>query len=185
MAIIRWQPWQEMETLRQQMDQLFDELVPVTRSASLSKGNRNAWVPAIELKNTDTELILRAELPGINAKDLDIQVSREAVSISGEYKTETESKEGRVIRSEFRYGSFHRVIPLPVVVRNDEVKAEFKDGILNLSLPKFEADRPKVVKVNLSGAATEPALEVSSNSQSQTATEPAETGDVWAEVVQN
>ncbi|WP_421655130.1 Hsp20/alpha crystallin family protein [Leptothermofonsia sp. ETS-13] len=184
MAIIRWQPWQEMETLRQQMDQLFDEFVPVTRGASFSNGNRNAWAPAIELKSTDTELVLRAELPGINAQDLDIQVSREAVSISGEYKTKTESKEGRVIRSEFRYGSFHRVIPLPVAIRNNEVKAELKDGILTLSLPKFEADRPKVVKVNLSGVATEPALEASSNGKSQTVTEPAE-GDVWAEVTKN
>ncbi|MGQ9870384.1 Hsp20/alpha crystallin family protein [Leptodesmis sp.] len=152
MAIIRWQPWQEIDTLRRQFDQLFDELTPISRSSTM-KTNGNAWVPAIELKSTDTDVILRTELPGIDAKDLDIQVSREAVSIKGEYKTEskTEDKEHQIYRSEFRYGSFQRVIPLPVAVENDQVKADFKDGILTLTMPRVEAERPKVVKVNVGG----------------------------------
>src|SRR5512147_2806860 len=105
MAIIRWQPWQEIDTLRRQFDQLFDELTPISRGTAM-KTNGNAWAPAIELKSTDTDVILRAELPGIDAKDLDVQVSREAVSITGEYKTETktEDKEHQIYRSEFRYG---------------------------------------------------------------------------------
>lgn len=178
MALIRWQPWHEMETLRQQMDQLFDEIAPANRYA-IAESHRNTWAPAIELKNQDAELVLKAELPGIKAEDLDVQVTREAVSISGEYKSETKSEAGRVVRSEFRYGNFQRVIPLPVAVRNDQVKAEFKDGILTLNLPKFAADRPKVVKVNLHGATTEPALEAANGHT--TPTEQPETGDVWAE----
>lgn len=150
MAIVRWQPWQEFDVLRRQFDDLFDELVPVSRGGAL-RTNGQAWAPAIELKSNEEAIILRAELPGINAEDLDVQVTREAVSISGEYKSETktEDKEHQVHRSEFRYGSFHRVIPLPTAVQNDQVKAEFKDGILTLTLPRVEAEKPKVVKVNL------------------------------------
>jgi HSP20 family protein len=180
MALIRWQPWYEMETLRRQLDQLFDELTPITRDALSTNSNGNTWTPAIELKNTDSSLILRAELPGIDAKDLDIQVTRNAIVLSGEYKFETKSEERRVVRSEFRYGNFHRVIPLPVTVQNDRVKADFEHGILTLTLPKFEADRPKVVKVNLNGTTAEPVLEAT-NGQTPAPAEQAEAGDVWAE----
>jgi len=178
MTLMRWQPRQEMETLRRQFDQLFDELTPVSRDA-LSTAKR-AWAPAIELKSTDTALILRAELPGIDAKDLDIQVTREAVALSGEYKTESKTEDGQIFRSEFRYGSFHRVVPLPIAVQNDQVKAEFTDGVLTLTLPKVEATRPKVVKVNLAGT-TEPALEAGNGAA---AAEPIKTGDVWTETAQ-
>jgi HSP20 family protein len=153
MAIIRWQPWQEFDILRRQFDDLFDELAPVSRATP--KVNGHAWAPAIELKSTDEAIVLRAELPGISAENLDVQVARESVSISGEYKSETktEDKEHQIHRSEFRYGSFHRVIPLPASVQNDQVKADFKDGILNLTLPRVEAEKPKVVKVNLTESA--------------------------------
>lgn len=149
MTLIHWKPWHEIDTLRRQFDDLFDELAPISRGGMKPSGN--GWIPAIELKTTDEAVVLRAELPGIAAKDLDVQVSREAVSISGEYKTEekTEDKEQQIYRSEFRYGSFKRVIPLPIAVRNDQVNAEFKDGILTLTMPKVEAEQNKAVKVNL------------------------------------
>jgi len=148
MTLIRWQPWQEIESLRRQFDHVFDELSTFTPNHPL-RTNGATWTPAIELKTTDTDVILQAELPGITASDLDVQVSREAVAITGEYKSKTESTDHQVYRSEFRYGSFQRIIPLPVAVQNDQVKAEFKDGILTLTLPKVVADRPKVVKVTL------------------------------------
>jgi len=152
MAMIRWQPWQEVDVLRRQFDDLFEELAPISRMANRSNGAN--WTPAIELKSTGDAIVLRAELPGINAENLDVQVSREAVSISGESKSETktEDKEHHIHRSEFRYGSFHRVVPLPVAVQNDRVQADFKDGILTLTLPRVEAEKPKVVKVNLAGS---------------------------------
>lgn len=153
MTLIRWQPWQEFDVLRRQFDDLFDELAPISRVTGKTNAQHN-WSPAIELKSTNDAVVLRAELPGISAENLDVQVSREAVSITGEYKSETktEDKEHHVYRSEFRYGSFQRVIPLPVAVQNDQVKAEFKDGILTLTLPKVEAEKPKVVKLNLAEA---------------------------------
>jgi HSP20 family protein len=152
MTLIRWQPWQEIDVLRRQFDDLFEELAPISRMAGRTNGH--PWTPAIELKSSDDAVVLRAELPGLEAKNLDVQVTREAVAISGEYKSETktEDKEHQIHRSEFRYGSFHRVVALPTAVQNDQVKAEFKDGVLTLTMPKVEAEKPKVVKLNLTGS---------------------------------
>ncbi|GAP96758.1 Hsp20/alpha crystallin family protein [Leptolyngbya sp. NIES-2104] len=135
MLVRYWQPWREIDTLRRQFDQLFDSV------------DTAPWTPAIELKDTGNEFVLRAQLPGIDAKDLDVQVTKDAISLSGEHHQENRSEENGFFRSEFRYGKFQRVIPLPVEVQNDQVKAEFKDGILSLTLPKVE--QAKVVKLNL------------------------------------
>lgn len=105
------------------------------------------WKPAVELQDTEDNLILRAEIPGIEGKDLDIRVTREAVAISGEHHYE-KTERGN-FRTEFRYGKFQRVIALPVAVQNDQVQAEFKNGILTLTLPKVTEARRQVVKVNI------------------------------------
>ncbi|MGD1918074.1 MAG: Hsp20/alpha crystallin family protein, partial [Pleurocapsa sp.] len=99
-------------------------------------------------ENTDA-VHLKLEVPGLDAKDIDIQVAAESVAISGERRTEIKTESDGMTRSEFRYGSFRRVIPLPARVKNTEVNAEYKDGILNLTLPKAEEEKNKVVKVNL------------------------------------
>ena len=145
MALIRWQPFQEMETLRRQMDQMFDELAGFQRGESANL----TWKPAVELEDAGEQLILRAEIPGVEAKDLDIDVSRDAVAIRGENRYEKKIEDKGFFRSEFRYGKFERVIPLPVEIENEQVQAEFKNGILTLNLPKVEAARHRVVKVNV------------------------------------
>ena len=149
MALVRWNPWREMATLQQQMNRLFDEtLVPATGwERSLVR------VPAAEMEETQDAIHLKLEVPGIEAKDLDVQVTENAVSISGERKEETKTEENGVTKSEFHYGKFQRVIPLPARIQNTQVQAEYKDGILNLTLPKSEEEKNKVVKVNLEQAA--------------------------------
>ncbi len=144
MALIRWQPFQEMETIRHQMDKMFDEIAGLNREMTTK-----TWSPAVELEDTNDNLILRAEVPGLEGKDLDIQVAREAVSIAGETRYENKSEERGYLRSEFRYGKFQRTIPLPTAIKNDQVKAEFKNGILILTMPKAEEAKNKVVKINL------------------------------------
>lgn len=143
MRLVRWQPFSEMESLRNQMDRMFDELAGLNRQSSTD------WTPAIEIQNREECLILRAEIPGVEAKDIDIQVAREAVAISGEHRYENKVQEQGFFRTELRYGSFQRTIPLPVAVDNNQVQAEFKDGILKLTLPKAQEARHKVVKINL------------------------------------
>lgn len=148
MALIRWQPFHEMETLRHQMDKMFDELAGYNREVT------KTWSPAVELEDTNDQLILRAEVPGLEGKDLDIQVSREAVSIAGETRYENKAEERGYLRSEFRYGKFQRTIPLPAAIKNDQVQAEFKNGILTLTMPKAEEAKNKVVKINLADGKT-------------------------------
>lgn len=148
MALIRWQPFQEIETLRRQMDQVFEEL------AGNNQQLETFWRPAVELKDTEDNLILRAEIPGVEGKDLDVQVTREAVAIRGEYRREQQAQEHGMFRSEFRYGKFQRVVGLPVAIKNDQVQAEFKNGILTLTLPKVTEARRKVVKVNIADSST-------------------------------
>lgn len=158
MALMRWQPSRELDTLRQQIDRMFDDLLHSHAAEGgfglhnmpfFSKTNGTNWAPAIELQETDTEIILKTEVPGVDIKDLDVQVSQEAVSIAGEHRDEQQTEEKGVFRSEFHYGHFQRVIPLHVPVQNDQVKAEFKQGILTLTMPKVEPEKRKVVKVNL------------------------------------
>jgi len=144
MALVRWEPFREIDSIQREMNRLFDSLAPRTTDEFGS-----AFVPAAEMEETPEAIHLKLEVPGMDAKDIDIQVSAEAVSISGERKSETKTEEKGMTRSEFRYGSFHREIPLPTRVQNTNVNAEYKDGILNLTLPKAEEEKKRVVKVNL------------------------------------
>ena len=145
MAIVRYNPWTEMNSLQRQLNRMFeDALTP----ADFAESGNYSRVPAAELTSTETALILKLELPGINIADIDIEATAKSVSISGDRKSEA-AKEDSKTTSEFRYGSFARVIPLPARIQNTEVKAEYKDGILHLTLPKAESEKNKVVKVNL------------------------------------
>ena len=144
MALIRWQPFQEMELLQRDMNRLFDRLaVPDGES------QRSTFVPAAELQETSEALHLSLELPGVNAQDLDVQVTADTISISGERKAQTKTEDQGMTRTEFRYGRFQRLISLPARIQNTNVQADYKDGILKLVLPKAEDEKHKVVKVNL------------------------------------
>ncbi len=149
MALVRLNSWREANTLQRQINRLIDEtLVPAAVwERSLTR------VPLAEMEDTKDAIHLKLELPGMEASDLDVQVTEKAVSISGERKSETKTEENGVTRSEFRYGKFQRVIPLPLKIQNTNVTAEYKDGILNLTLPKAEEEKNRVVKVDLNQAA--------------------------------
>ncbi|MEO1430016.1 MAG: Hsp20/alpha crystallin family protein [Cyanobacteria bacterium J06632_19] len=135
MAIIRYNPWAEMSALQNQLNRAFDDIQTPTFKT-----------PAAELTETEDALHLRLELPGIEAKDVDIEVTANAVKVIAERKNEHKQD----IRSEFYYGKYQRLIPLKARIQNTNVTAEYKDGILNLTLPKAEEEKNKVVKVNLS-----------------------------------
>lgn len=194
----RWQPRREFDIVRRQLDQLFDEISHINFDLALVKprelGSRErgaAWMPAIELNDAGAALVLRAEVPGVDAEHLDVQVSRDAVVIQGEYRSEQKTDEQGRFRSEFRYGNFRRVIPLRIPVQNDQVQAELKDGILILTLPKVAPEKA-VVKLNLTTA--EPATSLTAApgttetvpTSAPTQTEAAEvapelTSDVWSD----
>jgi HSP20 family protein len=145
MTLVRWAPLSDIEGLHREFNRLFEGLTP-----NQNRGYDDlAFMPAAELKETPEAIHLKLELPGLNAKDLDIQVSAKSVSVSGERKSQSESEENGVTRSEFRYGRFQRIVPLPVRVVNDHTQAEYKDGVLTLTLPKAEGEKQKTFKVEL------------------------------------
>ena len=148
MALVRYNPWSEMNSLQRQLNRLFDDALTNDNWGDFSNLSK---VPAAELTETDDALHLKLEVPGMEAKDIDIQVMADRVAIAGERKSEINDK----TRSEFRYGKFQRVIRLPVRIQNTNVTADYKDGILNLTLPKSKEEKNKVVKVNLESEAAE------------------------------
>lgn len=145
MALMRWEPLREIDSLQREMNRLFDNFTNES-SAEQTRGN---FVPLAEMHETADAVRLKLEVPGMEAKDIDIQASAEAVAISGERKSEIKTEEKGTTRTEFRYGKFRRVIPLPARIQNTNVSADYKDGILTLTLPKAEEEKNKVVKVSL------------------------------------
>ena len=141
MAIVRFSPWREIDSLQKEMNRLFETVNGEEKAMT--------FTPAAEMEETEDTIELKLEVPGLESKDLDVQVTAEAVAIKGERRQETKTESNGMTRSEFRYGAFQRVISLPVRVQNDQVKADYKDGILHLHLPKAEAEKNKVVKVNI------------------------------------
>lgn len=149
MAIMRFDPFRDMEVMQRQMNRLFDQMISYNGEDGGEIGN--SFIPAAEIQETPEEVKLKIEVPGIEAKDLDVKVTAEAVAIRGERKSEIKQEQKGIHRTEFRYGSFQRVIPLPTRIQNDKVQAEFKHGVLCLTLPKAEEEKNKVVTVNLGG----------------------------------
>jgi HSP20 family protein len=145
MTLIQWQPFRAMENWQREMNHLFDHLGSTT-----STDNGRTYIPPAEMIETPETIHLRVELPGLEPQDLDIQVSADAVSLSGERKAVSRTDAEGKKRSEFHYGVFRRIIPLPTRIQNTEVKAEYRNGILQLNLPKAESEKTKVVKVNIS-----------------------------------
>ena len=144
--IERWEPWREIEHLQQRMNRLFERMIPGGDGGGVSA---LTFIPSAEMEETADEVHLRLEIPGLESKDLNVEVTEESVSISGERKSETKTEEKGVTRSEFRYGKFERIIPLPAHVQKDKAQAEYKNGILTLTLPKVEGEKKKAVKINL------------------------------------
>jgi HSP20 family protein len=136
-----------VESLQKEMNRLFDRLVPTDVGNGEKMGL--SFIPAAEITETPEAVQIKLEIPGMEAKDLNLEVTADSLTINGERKSEIKTEEEGFTRTEFRYGKFHRVIPLPVRVDNNNVTAEYKDGILNLTLPKAEEEKNKVVKVSI------------------------------------
>ena len=155
MAIVRFDPFREIDPFREvsllqrEVNRLFDRLT-TTNDGGTEVGGYS-FIPAAEIHETPEEVKIRVEVPGIEAKDLDVKVTAEAVAIMGERKSEIKHDDKGLKRSEFRYGRFQRIIPLPTRIQNDKVQAEFQNGVLCLTLPKAEEEKNKVVTVNLDG----------------------------------
>lgn len=140
--LIRWEPAREMVTLREAMDRLFDDAF--TRPFGVGPGLQ---VPAIDMYQTDDEVIVHASLPGMKANDVQISITGELLTLKGEFKDKEEKKEKAYHLREQRFGSFERIVSLPTQVVADKAKAEFEDGVLTITIPKAEEVKPRTITV--------------------------------------
>lgn len=144
--LTRWEPAREMMTLREAMNRLFDEAF--TRPFSLMREGGSIWSsPAIDMYQTDNEVVVKAALPGIKANEVQINISGDILTIKGEVKQEEEKQKKSWYIREQRWGAFERSIRLPTDVIADRAKADFESGILTLNLPKSKESKPKTITI--------------------------------------
>ena len=140
--LTRWEPAREMMTLREAMDRLFDDAF--TRPLSI----RDGWTaPAIDMYQTDDEIVVKASLPGFKADDVQINITGDVLTLRGEMKHEDEKKEKAWHLREQRWGSFERSVALPTNVVADRANADFENGVLTITLPKAEEAKPRTISV--------------------------------------
>jgi HSP20 family protein len=151
-ALTRWNPFREMEELQRRMSTLFD-WSPFRRSSLTADEEAITlpeWAPLVDIVEDDKEYLIKVELPEVNKDDVKVTVEGDTLTISGERKAEKEEKGRKFHRVERYYGRFERSFTIPDDADADNVKAEFKDGVLRVHLPKSEKARPKQIEVKVS-----------------------------------
>jgi len=138
MQIVRWEPYRDITRLRDELDRWW----PFEKEAALA-----VWAPKTDIKETEKDIIVKTDLPGVKLEDIDVSVGRDRVTISGERKFEKEEKCTDFIRKEKKYGSFCRSFNTCVPIKEDGVKADYKDGVLEVVIPKDEVKKPKKIKM--------------------------------------
>jgi HSP20 family protein len=144
-TIDRWDPFRNLSTLQEQVNRLFE-------TSYRGRGDNSAlttWAPAVDIYETENELVLKADLPEVNERDLDIQIENNMLTIRGERAFDHEVKEDNYLRIERTYGAFSRSFSLPNAVNTEAIKAEYKNGVLRVELPKRAESKPRQVKVNV------------------------------------
>jgi len=140
MALVRWSPFRELEEMQRSLSRILDD-------ATFGGTETGQWLPAVDIRETDEALLVEAELPGIDKKDVSVEVKDGVLTISGERKFEKDVKEENVHRIERSYGRFVRSFSLPTNVDTDKVEASMRDGVLHVRLPKKESAKPKAIAV--------------------------------------
>jgi HSP20 family protein len=143
--IVRWEPFRDLISLREAMDRLFEESFIRPRTGWLAPLGAEAL--AVDVYETDQDVVVKSSVPGIKPEDIDITITGDTLTIKGETKAEEKVEKSNYIRQERRYGAFSRSLTLPTTIVAEKAKAEFEDGVLTLTLPKAEEVKPKTIKV--------------------------------------
>lgn len=143
--IMRWDPFREISTLRDEVDRLFDAFF----GKQMERMREELWAPAINVEETENEFIVKAELPGLKKEDIKLSLTEDGLVIFGERKFEKEEKGKTYHRIEMNYGKFERSVRFPVEVIPDKAKATYKDGILTVTVPKSEKSKAKEIEIEI------------------------------------
>ena len=143
----RWEPLRNATDIQGEMNRLFDSFFgrPVMPSATMERG----WAPAVDLYETKDDLVVTFEVPGVSEKEINVSITGDLLTVRGERHLGHDTNDGSFYRVERTYGKFERNVPLPVPVQADKVKASYRDGVLEVRLPKAEEVKPKQIKVDV------------------------------------
>ena len=147
-SITRFEPFRGVSSLQDQINRLFNEAFDRSEGGSLT-----LWAPAVDIYETEHELVVKADVPDVKPEELDIRVEKNILTIRGERKFEKKVDENNYLRVERSYGSFSRNFSLANTVNTEAIKADYKDGVLTLSIPKREEAKPKQIKVQVGAPA--------------------------------
>ena len=141
----RWDPFRDLNSLQDRMNRLFDEAGRGWRPEEPAA--TTTWSPAVDIYETEGEIIVKAELPGVDRKDISLHIENNVLTVKGERRFEKETKEENYHRIERAYGGFSRSFSIPAIVDEEKIRAEYKDGILKIALPKKEQVKPKQIAI--------------------------------------
>ncbi|MCL5105574.1 MAG: Hsp20/alpha crystallin family protein [Armatimonadetes bacterium] len=142
--ITRWDPFRDMSVLQDRINRIFSEQAG---RGEIETASGRAWAPVVDILETESDLVVRAELAGLSREEIDIEVTSEYLTVRGERKFDEGNKE-KFIRVERPYGPFQRTFSIGVPVQPDKVRASYRDGLLEVTIPKAEEVKPKKIKVN-------------------------------------
>ncbi|PYS20230.1 MAG: molecular chaperone [Acidobacteria bacterium] len=145
MAVIRWDPFRDMNVLQDRMNRLFEDAGHGWRGSEASA--TTAWSPAVDIFETEGEIVVKAELPGMERKDITLNLEKNVLTLKGERRFDKETKEENYHRVERAYGGFSRSFSIPATVDDEKIKADYKDGVLKIILPKKEQLKPKQIQI--------------------------------------
>ena len=145
MAITRWDPFRDFSLLQDRMNRLFDDAGRGWRPEEPSA--TTTWSPAVDIYETEREIMVQAELPGVDRKDITLNLENNVLTLKGERRFEKETKQENYHRIERSYGGFSRAFSIPAIVDDEKIRADYKDGILKIALPKKEQAKHKQIKI--------------------------------------
>jgi HSP20 family protein len=148
MALTRWDPFRDLVTLQERMNRLFEDSLSRSKTTDQEMA-MGAWTPAVDIFETPESVVLKADLPGIEEKDIDVRIENNVLVLRGERKFLKEAKEEDYHRIERSYGVFSRTFQLPGTIDQSHISAVHKDGVLEVHLPKREDTKPKQIKVDV------------------------------------
>ena len=145
MAVVRWDPFRDLSMLQDRMNRLFDDAGRTWRNDEPAA--TTSWSPAVDIFETEGEIVVKAELPGMDRKDITLHLENNVLTLKGERRFEKDTKDENYHRIERSYGVFSRSFSIPATVDEEKIRADYKDGVLNIVLPKKEQARPKQIKI--------------------------------------
>jgi HSP20 family protein len=147
MAVVKWDPFRDLISIQDRMNRLFEQTL--SRSRGEEGVSATTWTPAVDIYETADTIVMKAELPGVAREDIQIQINENTLTLKGERRFAKDVQEESYLRIERAYGNFHRSFTLPATVQQEKIRALFKDGVLELMLPKAEESKPKRISIDV------------------------------------